>query len=229
MKSLQSSVKRVAFFNHKGGCGKTTFTVHTAFLAEEWKVRTLLACLDRQGNSMGWVSNGDKAAKADAFYERSAYLSAVFTPLVMPDIENVDLLLADCPPELDIALTVNPNLWVVPVHARMSFEGFTTVMEDLIRSKAEVLVVKNTVGRGGPSVQRNLDEALAKLPPSKNLAIYEGGVPDSDTIIRAEDYCDAAWRIPYAKKSNGAAAVRKLGEHILRRCGFTPPKGSKVQ
>ena len=55
MKSLQSSVKRVAFFNHKGGCGKTTFTVHTAFVAEEWRVRTILACLDRQGNSMGWV------------------------------------------------------------------------------------------------------------------------------------------------------------------------------
>ena len=148
MKSLQSSVKRVAFFNHKGGCGKTTFTVHTAFVAEEWRVRTILACLDRQGNSMGWVSKGDKAAKADAFYERSDYLSAVFSPLVMPDIENVDLVLADCPPEFDIALTVNPTLWVVPVHGRQGFDGFTNVMEDLIRSRAEILVVKNTVGRG---------------------------------------------------------------------------------
>ena len=228
MKSLQSSVKRVAFFNHKGGCGKTTFTVHTAFVAEEWKVRTILACLDRQGNSMGWVSKGDKAAKADAFYERSDYLSAVFSPLVMPDIENVDLVLADCPPEFDIALTVNPTLWVVPVHGRQGFDGFTNVMEDLIRSKAEILVVKNTVGRGGPSVKRNLEEALAKLPPAKNLTIYAEDIPDSDTIIRGEDYCDAAWGIPYGKKSNGAAALRKLCEHILRRCGFAPQKGSKV-
>jgi hypothetical protein len=75
-------------------------------------------------------------------------------------------------------------------------------------------------------VKRNLEEALARLPPSKNLTIYADGIPDSDTIVRAEDYCDAAWRLPYAKKSNGAAAVKKLCEHILRRCGLAPQKGS---
>ena len=229
MKSSQSTVKRVAFFNNKGGCGKTTFTVHTAFVAEEWKARTILACLDRQGNSMMWVSKGDKVAKADAFYEKSDYLSAVFSPLVMPDFENVDLVLADCPPEIEIALTVNPTLWVVPVHGRQGFEGFTNVVEDLIASKAEVLIVRNTVGRGGPSAKRNLEEALARLKPSKNLSIYPDDIIDSDTIIRAEDLCDAAWAISYAKKSNGAAALRKLCEHILRHCGFAPQKGSKVQ
>jgi len=145
MKSLQSTVKRVAFFNNKGGCGKTTFAVHTAFVAEEWKIKTILACLDRQGNSLVWISKGDRAAKADAFYEKSDYLSAVFSPLVMPDIENIDLVLADCPPEIEIALTVNPTLWVVPVHGRQGFDGFTNVVDDLIASKAEVLVVRNTV------------------------------------------------------------------------------------
>lgn len=228
MKSLQSTVKRVAFYNNKGGCGKTTFTVHTAFVAEEWKIKTILACLDRQGNSLVWIAKGDKVAKADAFYEKSDHLSAVFSPLVMPDIENVDLVLADCPPEIEIALTVNPTLWVVPVHGRQGFEGFSTVVEDLIASKAEVLVVKNTVGKGGPSAKRNLEDALASLKPSKNLSIYPDDIVDSDTIVRAEDYCDAAWRIPYAKKSHGAAGMRKLCEYILRRCGFAPQKDSKV-
>lgn len=95
MKILPPVVKRVAFFNNKGGGGKTTMSVHTGFLAEEWKIRTILTCLDRQGNSLMWVSGGDGVAKLDAFYERSEFLSVVYSPQSMPEIENVDLVLAD--------------------------------------------------------------------------------------------------------------------------------------
>jgi len=229
MKPLQSPVKRVAFYNNKGGAGKTTFSVHTALLAEEWKIRTIVACLDEQGNSLMWLSKGDKLAKADAFYEKSPYLSVVFSPLVMPDIANVDLVIADCPPSINIALTVNPTLWVVPVHGRQGFQGFQTIIDNLLASKAEVLVVKNMFNRGGASVQANLEEGVASIKPAKNLTKYPDGIHDSDTILRAEDYCDAAWAIPYGKRTNGATDLRRLSEYILRRCGFAPPKGSKVE
>jgi hypothetical protein len=69
MKSLQSPVKKVAFYNNKGGAGKTTLSIHTALLAEEWKIRTIVACLDEQGNSLMWLSKGDKVAKVDALRE----------------------------------------------------------------------------------------------------------------------------------------------------------------
>lgn len=226
MKKLPpSTVKRVAFYNNKGGVGKTTLSVHTALLAEEWLIKTILACLDRQGNSQIWISGGDAVAREESYYERSEHLSAVFSPQVMPEIENVDLVLADCPPEIEIALTVNPTLWVVPVHGRMGFQGLANVVRDLVESKAEVLIVRNNVGRGGPSVQKNLEEGLERL---KDVTIYHENIPETDTILRAEDWHDAAWRIPHSSKSRGAAAMKRLCEHILKRCGFTPPKISKV-
>jgi cellulose biosynthesis protein BcsQ len=224
MKKLPSSpVKRVAFYNNKGGAGKTTFSVHTAFLAEEWLLSTFLACLDRQGNSLVWLSGGDGVAREQSFYERSEHLSVIYSPQVMPDLENVDVVLADCPPEIEIALTVNPTLWVVPVHGRMGFQGLANVVQDLVASKAEVLVVRNNVGRGGPSVQKSLQEALSHL---KGVTIYPEDIIESDTIIRAEEWHEAAWRIPHSSKSKGAAAMKRLCEYILKRCGFSPRKGS---
>ncbi len=226
MRALSSTVKRVAFYNNKGGGGKTTLSTHTAFLAEEWGIRTILACLDRQGNSLAWLSNGDAVAKRDAFHERSPNLSVIFSPQVMPELANVDLVLADCPPEVEIALSVNPTLWVVPVHGRMGFQGLTNVIQDLVASKAEVLIVKNNEGRGGPAVQKSLENALGHL---KGVTIYPEGIPESDTIGRAEELYGAAWRIPYAVKSQGAASLKRLCEDILRRCGFSPQKGPKVK
>lgn len=224
MKKLTSpAVKRVAFYNNKGGGGKTTFSVHAALLAEEWKINTILACMDRQGNSLVWLSGGDGMAREESYFERSEHLSVVYSPQVMPELENVELVLADCPPEIEIALTVNPTLWVVPVHGRMGFQGLANVVRDLVDSKAEVLVVKNNVGRGGPSVQKSLNEALTHL---KGITIYPEDIVESDTIVRAEEWHEAAWKIPHSVKSKGAAGLKRLSEHVLRRCGFSPRKGS---
>lgn len=79
MRKLPSGVKRVAFYNNKGGGGKTTLSAHTALLAEEWRVNTILACLDRQGNSLVWLSGGDAIAKVDSFYERSPCIGSAGT------------------------------------------------------------------------------------------------------------------------------------------------------
>ena len=225
MRKLPSGVKRVAFYNNKGGGGKTTLSAHTALLAEEWRVNTILACLDRQGNSLVWLSGGDAIAKVDSFYERSPHLSVVYSPQSMPDLENIDLVLADCPPEIEIALTVNPTLWVVPVHGRMGFQGLQNVVRDLIESKAEVIVVKNNVGRGGPAVQKGLDKALEFV---KGVTIYPEGIPESDTIGRSEELYAASWALPHSSKSYGAAAMKKFCEYVLKRCGFSqPPKAAK--
>lgn len=220
MKKLGAGIKRVAFFNNKGGGGKTTFSVHLCLLAEEWLLRTYLVCLDRQGNSLLWISGGDGITKVDSFYERSEYLSAVYSPQSMPAIDNGDLVVADCPPEVEIALTVDPTLWVVPVHGRMGFQGLQNILRDLVESKAEILIVKNNVGRGGQAVKRRLEEALGQL---KGVTIYPEDIPESDTIVRAEDLYGAAWSISYSTKSQGAAAMKRLCEYILKRCGFTPP------
>lgn len=220
MKTSPHAVQRVAIYNNKGGGGKTTFAVHLALLAEEWLINTFLVGLDRQGNALHWISDSDAVAKEDAFFERSPHLSAVYSPQSMPEIENAELVVADCPPEVEIALTVNPTLWVVPLHGRMAFQGLQNVLRDLIESRAEVLVVQNNVGRGGAAVARGMEKALPFL---KGVTIYPGGIPESDTVGRAEDCHAAAWALPYAVKSKGAAALRELCEFILRRCGFSPP------
>ena len=69
-------------------------------------------------------------------------------------------------------------------------------------------------------MRRNLEQALGHL---RGVTIYPEDIPESDTIPRAEDYHGAAWSIPYAKKSQGAAAMKRLCAYILKRCGFAPP------
>ena len=47
---LSSAMKSIAYFNNKGGVGKTSLVYHTAWMFAELGCRTLLADLDPQSN-----------------------------------------------------------------------------------------------------------------------------------------------------------------------------------
>ena len=52
-------MKTIAFYNNKGGIGKTTFSVHVALYAAKHHIRTLAVGLDRQGDLCRWLAGGD--------------------------------------------------------------------------------------------------------------------------------------------------------------------------
>jgi cellulose biosynthesis protein BcsQ len=214
-------MKILAVYNNKGGGGKTTFSAHLLFLAEEWAINTLGVGLDRQGDLLKWMSKGDAIAKDDAYYERSNHLSIVYSPMQMPKLSGVDLVVVDCPAEVEIALTVDPTMWLVPVHGRLGFENMHNILADLKETKGEVLVVRNNGGRGGQMMDRSLSDALKK---TSGITLYPDVIPESDTICRASDFREAAWSVPYANRNQmmtkGAMAMRKLSEFTLGRLGF---------
>jgi cellulose biosynthesis protein BcsQ len=217
-------MKTIAVYNNKGGAGKTTIAAHLCLLAEEWQVPTIGAGLDRQGDLLKWMSQGDAVAKEDAFFERSEFLSIVYSPMVMPELRGVDLVVIDCPVEVEIALTVNPSMWIIPVHGRLGFENMHNVLSDILATKSTVLVIKNNGGRGGVMVDRNLDAALKAV---KGLTVYADTLPESDTICRSADFADAAWNLPYANRkmvtTKGASAIKNMCTHVLTQCGFRKP------
>jgi len=60
---------KIAFINHKGGIGKTTLAVNTAFRSKELKRGLRLLDFDQQKNSMqlysGYDWDGERGAKLE--------------------------------------------------------------------------------------------------------------------------------------------------------------------
>jgi cellulose biosynthesis protein BcsQ len=66
-------MKTVAFYNNKGGVGKTTFAVHFALHAAQNRgLRTVAVGLDRQGDMMRWLSGGEAEIGDGSVYRHSA-------------------------------------------------------------------------------------------------------------------------------------------------------------
>lgn len=113
-------MKTIAFFNNKGGVGKTTFTFHLGYALERIGKRVLFADLDPQCNltahicsdqviEQAWGVNGNSLFKAIEPIVTGAGDVKTVTPYKVPD-RNIwvfigDLLLSDFEGELSNAWT----------------------------------------------------------------------------------------------------------------------------
>lgn len=209
--------KTIGIYNNKGGVGKTMITSHLAFYAEYQKIKTMAVGIDRQGDLFRLLSGGDGMLREDTFYERSEFLSVVYSPMKVPKFTNVELVLVDCPPAVEIAVTFNPTLWVVPVHGRLGFENMHNILGELEATGAEILLVLNMSGRGGKRMDLELRKGIAAIPKAKLCEIV---VPEADAITRTTDYFRPAWEVPYGQGTAGAIAMESLCRSILTTCGF---------
>ena len=210
---MKKMMRRIAVYNHKGGIGKTTIAVHLAYYAEELKIRTFATCIDPQGDLWRWLSGGDAIQTDEAIFERGS-LTAVYARGVVPDFRDdvAELMIVDCSPDIELSLTLKPHLWVVPVHGRMGFENMTSVIEDL-RSVGDVLVVCNSVGRGGRRAMKDLRHALSCI---KGLKVAETELIESDTITRSGELYRPVWDIPYANRSRAPGIMKKLCREVFK-------------
>lgn len=101
----------VVFANQKGGVGKTTLTVHAAWMAAEAGLKTLLIDMDGQGNASRTIlgkealsvineirENGRKSGSEKPGIEQALMSS----DMVLYNLEGIDLTAVPGPPGLDM-------------------------------------------------------------------------------------------------------------------------------
>ncbi|MCA9720068.1 MAG: ParA family protein [Myxococcales bacterium] len=209
-------MKTVAFYNNKGGVGKTTLAVHFALFAELLKLHVLAVCLDRQGDMLRWISDGAASAGEAGVFKKSEFLSAIYSPMSIPKIKSgIDLLIADCPPAVQIAAEIDPSIWIIPILGRLGFENLFTILDDLRDSKAEVIVLMNRKGGGGKRQEKKMHEALSKI---KRVTYYEPGIRQANAVSRVTNEFSAVWDDTFAKGVR--ADLENFCRFLLKRCGL---------
>ena len=213
--------KTIGVYNNKGGVGKTMTTSHLAWYSEYQEIRTIAVCIDNQGDLFRILTRGDAALKEGTFYERSPYLSVVFSPKKVPKFTNVDLVLVDCSPAIEVAVSFSPSMWLVPVHGRLGFENMHNVLGELEASASEVMILMNMSGRGGKRMDFELRKAIAAIPKAKVCDVV---LPEADAITRTTDFHKPVWEVPYGSGTSAAVLVESMCRSVLTTAGFKMKK-----
>ena len=194
-------------FNNKGGVGKTTLAVHVAFLAMLEYYTLMFLDADRQANSMAWLS-GHQWDGEDYFEAGSVHVTCNL------DIaEEADPLIIDAPPDFYFIenLTLEPDLWVVPIGGRFSVEGAIRVVEALgVRHDARVVLLANMTNPNSQIGRHEIDEAV-KL----GLEVFPLAIPRTAVVRKAEMLGRPAWDVPYGVLSPAAKILKCFAYWLL--------------
>ena len=220
---------RVACFNHKGGCGKTTLAVHIAFLAMELKKPCLVVDLDRQGNAFQWLTGYETEPDEQAFTGLGANVDVLYSPGNVPkEIAKDDdrMIVFDCPPAYSVGKVLlkqmKPDIFLIPVNGRMSIIGAMNVTDEMksikeLKAKGKIIIIPNMVNIRSTVGTEELEAA------SQTGADWVWDLPicAAETVRRAEAFGKAAWDIPYGRRAKATMHLRALCEWIL--------KGAKIR
>lgn len=203
----------VVFYNNKGGIGKTTLSVHLALFASTRRIRTMVVCLDRQGDVCRWLAKGDCRVHDGLFFKVNDYLQVLFSPMKLPkNIENIDLLIVDCPPAVEVVDEVTADLWVVPLDGRLAMENLGNIHDSLCKAKGAILLVLNRCDLIGKRALEGLRAAARQIPQAK---LRDDPIPTSAAIAKSAEYFKPVWEVPYGRDTQGDHAIQKLCSEIL--------------
>jgi chromosome partitioning protein len=110
-------MKRLVFFNSKGGAGKSTLAVHTG-VAAAYQRRTALLDADPQGTLQAWGA----ARELDAPAVLPSPAANLLADLARLEAQGVELAVIDCPPYItaeSTRLVEAADFVVVPVQPTM--------------------------------------------------------------------------------------------------------------
>lgn len=198
---------KTAIFNHKGGVGKTTLGVHVGFAAIEHDYPLTYLDADRQTNSMSWLLHHQW--DGEDFYE----IGSVLVTCNLDIAEDADHLLIDAPPDFHFMenLTIEPDLWIIPIGGRFSVEGAMRVIETLgIHHDARAVLVANMTDPNTTIGRHEIGEAIML-----GLEVFPLAIPRTNVIRKAEMMGRAAWDIPYGKQSPATHALMHFAHWLL--------------
>jgi len=216
--ALETNMKTIAFYNNKGGIGKTTFSVHTTLFASLRRIKSLAVGLDRQGDLCRWLARGDAQVQDGLAFRRGEFLDVIYSPMELPaKLKGYELVVADCPPAVEIVDKVSADLWVVPLDGRLAIENMGNIYPHIRQAKCPILIVVNRADLIGKTARENL---LAAARGIDGAILYAKPIPCSAAIAKAAEYQRAVWEVPYGRGTQGDEAVQALCAEILRQVGL---------
>jgi len=140
----------IAFINHKGGIGKTTLAVNTAFRSRELKKRLLLLDCDEQCNSLQLFSGYDWSKEQKWTSDNYVMLGIGHSNVKLNIEDRFDNILFDCPPSEQSATNflsflqkngLNIDIWIIPIESRMSITGADTIIHKIRKAFPQARIV----------------------------------------------------------------------------------------
>lgn len=217
--------RTLAYYINKGGVGKTTLSVHTAYLANEWQIPTMVVSVDRQGDAVQWLT--EASVQDGAVYQANGleYVRVFYSPNNVPDIDY-PLVILDMPPYPEAAEWAQPDAFGVPLDGRLSINDLFTVIGNM-RCRAGGSGIHMTLYRADSAGKRFVQVMKQAIAGRRGYSIWEPGVGDNHAIKRASERFEPAWADPWAQKTAGVKQLRACCEYMLQQVGLGPPAGRR--
>jgi hypothetical protein len=211
------------FINHKGGIGKSTLSVNTAFRYAEKKRHLLLVDFDEQKNSLQLFSGYSWDGSSSCYKHNSGFV--IVSTGVFPGIVSfTGDIIFDCPPSfhssnvfIDFLSTQNINIdvWLIPVESRTSILGADTITHN-IRSKypsARIVFVMNRCSSNVLSQKDRLE--LVRYP---GVELYNQVIPQASGGLTKFEQTGgtAVWNI--YKGTQCSVRMRDFCDWIIGGC-----------
>jgi chromosome partitioning protein len=155
--------KVITVFNQKGGCGKTTVSMHVAGTLGLRGHRVLVVDMDEQGTATRWASQAPDESPFPATLSNLAAMGGKMHREIRSQIENYDYIVIDCPPAVhspspssamlvsDLALIpVVPapaDMWAVVAAKQLAFHAQATNEVLQVRLVPNMVQKKTTLAR----------------------------------------------------------------------------------
>ena len=213
---------KIAIINHKGGVGKTTIAVNTAFRYKEKKQQILLVDADLQHNSMQLISGYTWDGENEVWRDPTELITAT-TELICGIRNYPEDVIFDCSPSFEASKTfigylqeekINIDLYLIPVNSRMSIIGADTIIKNIKQKYSDARVVLIPYNFENNTLSEKDRAQLVRFP---NVEVYSQVIPhhNKGLALFEQNGGKPIWK--FYSGSRFAVQMRELADWI--RCG----------
>ena len=220
------TAKVITVFNQKGGCGKTTLTMHLAGTMGLRGYTTLVVDMDPQGTASRWASAAAEGQDFPASVISLAPMEGKMHREVRNQIEKYDAIFIDCPPAMNSAAPTSAmlisDLALIPVvpspgdiwaaeGAKRLAEGAQVNNESLITRVVPNMVQKST------SLARVLLEVLDE---DQNFPVLKSSLGSRAAFRECQIMGTTVHQVPRA--SAAVDEVEAMTDEVLALLALAP-------
>lgn len=213
------SAKIITVFNQKGGCGKTTISIHLAGTIARRGNKVLLVDMDIQSTATRWVAQAEDGNPFPATLTNLAAMEGKVHRELRNHEQLYDYIIIDCPPALNspapssamlvsdlaiIPVVLSPaDIWAAIPAKELALQAQVT-NEDLKIAFLPNMVQPNTT---------MAKEALSVLTDDEEIPVLESRIGSRSAYRECQLNGDTIHSIPRATK--GINEVESLVDEVL--------------